>query len=39
MQKMIGIIAGTSVDTAFGFELVKKVTDHYVSLAISQIPE
>lgn len=36
---MIGIIAGTSVDTAFGFELVKKVTDHYVSLAISQIPE
>lgn len=36
---MIGIIAGTPVDTAFGVELVKKVTDHYVSLAISQTPE
>ncbi|CAM2794100.1 hypothetical protein SAG0136_04900 [Streptococcus agalactiae LMG 14747] len=31
---MIGIIAGTPVDTAFGVELVKKVTDRYVSLAI-----
>lgn len=36
---MIGIIAGTPVDTAFGVALVKKVSSSYVSFAISQTPE
>ena len=36
---MIGIIAGTPVDTAFGVDLVKRVTDNYISAAISQNPE
>lgn len=36
---MIGIIAGTPVDTAFGVDLVKRVTDNYISVAISQNPE
>ena len=36
---MIGVIAGTPVDTAFGITLVKQVSSQYISCAISQTPE
>ncbi|MBF0780277.1 MULTISPECIES: aspartate/glutamate racemase family protein [unclassified Granulicatella] len=36
---MIGIIAGTPTDTRFGVELVKQITNTYISVAVSPTPQ